>query len=278
MSNQFDKDRPAVVAGMFYPDDPTELKKQIDFSIKNLEDKPVAGKIRGIVVPHAGYIYSGQVAAAAYKQLLQYDFKIVVIIAPSHREYFNGISVLPAFTYKTPLGDVKINRELCNRLVELKQSIQVSWDGHKEEHALEVQLPFLQRTLGEFELVPIVMGEQTYDAGYDLGEAIAKLIRHENALVVASSDLSHYYPASDAEKKDEKIINSLNAFNYDGFWDEIEAKNSEACGAGPILSCMVASRKLGANRSEVLLYQHSGNVTGDDSAVVGYLSAAFYQA
>jgi AmmeMemoRadiSam system protein B len=278
MSNQFDKDRPAVVAGMFYPDDPTELKKQIDFSIKNLEDKPVAGKIRGIVVPHAGYMYSGQVAAAAYKQLLQYDFKVVVIISPSHREYFSGVSVLPAFNYKTPLGDVKINRELCNRLVELEQSIQVSWDGHKEEHALEVQLPFLQRTLGEFELVPVVMGEQTYDAGYDLGEAIAKLIRHENALVVASSDLSHYHPANEAEKMDEKIINSLNAFNYDSFWDEIEVKNSEACGAGPILSCMVASRKLGANRSEVLLYQHSGNVTGDDSAVVGYLSAAFYQA
>ena len=114
--------------------------------------------------------------------------------------YFNGVSVLPAQHYKTPLGKVKINRELCYRIAELDDSIHVSWEGHKDEHSLEVQLPFLQRTLGEFELIPIVMGDQNYDCSFNLGEAIAKLVRHENALVVASTDLSHYYPASEAEK------------------------------------------------------------------------------
>lgn len=278
MSDIFEKDRSAAVAGMFYPDDPTDLKNQIDFSIHNLEDRSIAGEIHGMIVPHAGYMYSGQVAAAAYKQLINRDYKNVVVIAPSHREYFNGVSILPAQHYNTPLGNVKINRELCYRIAEMEDSINVSWDGHREEHSLEVQLPFLQRTLGEFELIPIVMGDQIYDYSFNLGEAIAKLVRHENALVVASTDLSHYYPASEAEKMDKKIINKIKAFDYDGFWDEIEGKNSEACGAGAVLACMTAARKLGANKSEIMLYQHSGNITGDHSAVVGYLSALLYQA
>ena len=278
MSDLFEKDRPAAVAGMFYPDDPTDLKNQIDFSLHNLEDKPIVGDIHGMIVPHAGYMYSGQVAAAAYKLLLDRDYDNVVVIAPSHREYFSGVSVLPAQHYKTPLGKVKINRELCYRIAELEDSIHISWEGHKDEHSLEVQLPFLQRTLGEFELIPIVMGDQNYDNSFNLGEAIAKLVRHENALVVASTDLSHYYPASEAEKMDKRILNKIKAFDFDGFWDEIEGKNSEACGAGPVLATMAAARKLGANKSDVLLYQHSGNITGDHTAVVGYLSAVLYQA
>ncbi len=197
MSNQFEKDRSAVVSGTFYPDDPVKLKNQIDFSLANLEDKPIVGEIRGFIVPHAGYMYSGQVAAAAYKQLLNSDFDLVVVISPSHRENFSGVSVLPALNYKTPLGNVKINREMCQRIAEFDEMIHISWDGHREEHALEVQLPFLQRILGEFELIPIVMGNQTYDIGFNLGEAIAKLIRHEKALIIASSDLSHYYPAEE---------------------------------------------------------------------------------
>ncbi|HDL19301.1 MAG TPA: AmmeMemoRadiSam system protein B [Bacteroidetes bacterium] len=277
MTNQFDQDRPAVAAGIFYPEDPVELKHQIDFSLQNLEENPIVGEIRGMIVPHAGYMYSGQVAAAAYKQILDREYNVVVVISPSHREYFNGVSVLPARTYKTPLGNVKINRELTARLAEFSDFIHVSWNGHRGEHALEVQLPFLQRTLGDFELVPIVMGDQIYDYGYELGEVVAKLVRHENALIVASSDLSHYYPAGEAEKMDKRIIKRVNAFDYDGLWDEIEAKNSEACGAGPMLACMVAAKKIGANKSEVLLYQHSGNVTGDHSEVVGYLSAVLYQ-
>lgn len=278
MSDIFEKDRPAAVAGMFYPDDPTDLKNQIDFSIHNLEDNPIVGEIHGMIVPHAGYMYSGQVAAAAYKLLLNRDYDNVAIIAPSHREYFTGVSVLPAQNYRTPLGNVKINRELCYRIAEIEDTIHVSWKGHNEEHSLEVQLPFLQRTLGKFELIPFVMGEQNYDNSFSLGEALAKLVRHENTLVIASTDLSHYYSASEAERMDKRIINRIKNFDYDGFWDEIESKNSEACGAGAVLACMVAAKKLGANKSKITLYRHSGNITGDHSAVVGYLSAALYQA
>ena len=274
---EFDRSRPAAVAGMFYPDDPQELKDQIDFLLNNLEKKPLVGDMHAIIVPHAGYVYSGQVAAAAYQHLLDQDFDYVVVISPSHREYFNEISVLPALGYTTPLREVKIAVDFCERLIEQHDAIIGSWHGHKDEHALEVQLPFLQRVLGDFSLIPIVMGEQNYDYSVILGEALAKIFRHEKALIVASSDLSHYYPAEDAEGKDKKVANRINAFDYEGLWEDVESKSSEACGAGPIVAAMVAAKKRGASKAEVLLYQHSGDVTGDHSAVVGYLSAAIYR-
>lgn len=275
--SEFNQTRPATVAGTFYPEEPSELKRQIDFLLKNLEKKPLVGDLHAIVVPHAGYMYSGQVAAAAYKHLLDGDFEHVVVIAPSHREYFSGISVLPATGYATPLRTVKIATDLCEKLVEQNEIIISSWSGHKDEHALEVQLPFLQRVLGDFNLIPIVMGDQSFDYSLVLGEALAKVLRHKKSLIVASSDLSHYYPASDAEAKDTNIINRINNFDYEGLWDDIESKTCEACGAGPIVAAMIAARKQGANKAEVLMYQHSGHVTGDQSAVVGYLSAAIYQ-
>ncbi|MCH8124838.1 AmmeMemoRadiSam system protein B [candidate division KSB1 bacterium] len=277
MLTDFNKTRPPAVAGMFYPDDPTELKQQIDFYLNNLEKKPIIGELMAIVVPHAGYMYSGQVAAAAYIHLLDQEFDYVVIIAPSHREYFKGISVLPALGYSTPLRDVKIATSYCERLIEQNDNIIASWEGHNEEHALEVQLPFIQRVLGDFELIPIIMGDQTFDNCILLGEALVKVFRHQKTLIVASSDLSHYYPALDAEIKDKKVVTRINAFDYEGLWDDIESQSSEACGAGPIVAAMYTAKKRGANKSEVLLYQHSGNITGDHSAVVGYLSAAIHK-
>lgn len=277
MNSDFDKAREPSVAGMFYPDDPVELKKQIDFYLKNLEKRPLPGDLLAIVAPHAGYMYSGQVAAAAYTHLLDQEFETVAVITPSHREYFKGISVLPAASYKTPLRDVTIATDLCERLIEQSEVIKASWAGHNEEHALEVQLPFLQRVLGDFNLIPIVMGDQNFDNCIILGEALSRVLRHQKSLIVASSDLSHYYPASDAEIKDKKVIKHINAFDYEGLWDEIESHACEACGAGPIIAAMHSARKRGANRSEVLFYQHSGHVTGDHSAVVGYLSAAIYK-
>jgi len=277
MLTDFNKTRPPAVAGMFYPDDPTELKQQIDFYLNNLEKKPIIGELMAIVVPHAGYMYSGQVAAAAYIHLLDQEFDYVVVIAPSHREYFKGISVLPALGYSTPLRDVKIATSYCERLIEQNDNIIASWEGHNEEHALEVQLPFIQRVLGDFELIPIIMGDQNFDNCILLGEALVKVFRHQKTLIVASSDLSHYYPALDAEIKDKKVVKRINAFDYEGLWDDIESQSSEACGAGPIVAAMYTAKKRGANKSEVLLYQHSGNITGDHSAVVGYLSAAIHK-
>jgi AmmeMemoRadiSam system protein B len=277
MTHDFNRSRPAAVAGMFYPDDPQELKSQIDFLLHNLEKKPLAGELFALIVPHAGYMYSGQVAAAAYQHLLEQDYDYVAVISPSHRDYFTEISVLPALSYSTPFRDVKIAVDLCERLIDQHESIIGSWAGHGQEHALEVQLPFLQRVLGDFGLIPIVMGDQNYEYSVILGEALAKVFRHQKALIVASTDLSHFYPAEDAEGKDKKIADRINSFDYEGLWDDIESQFCEACGAGPIVASMIAAKKRGANKSEVLLYQNSGDVTGDHSAVVGYLSAAIYR-
>ncbi len=269
--------RKPAVAGTFYSDDPTALKEQIDFFLENLEENEIEGDIYGIISPHAGYMYSGQVAAAGYKQLLGRDYDVVLVIAPSHREYFKGVSAFCGEGYETPLGVIPVAEDLCRRLTEQSELIVDSWTGHREEHALEVQLPFLQRILGEFRLIPLVMGDQNYDDAVEVGEIIARILRHEKALVVASSDLSHYYPAAVAEKMDSRIIRHVNNFDYESLWNDIEAKRAEACGAGPIVSTMVATKKMGANKSEVLLYRHSGHVTGDESAVVGYLSAVMYR-
>ncbi|RKY81146.1 AmmeMemoRadiSam system protein B [candidate division KSB1 bacterium] len=269
--------RKPAVAGMFYPSNPTELKRQIDFFLENLEDNPIDGDIYAIVAPHAGYMYSGQVAAAAYKPLLGRDYDLVAVISPSHREYFDGISVFCGESYETPLGKIPVATEICQRLVDQGDKIFSSWLGHGEEHALEVQLPFLQRVLGDFKLIPVVMGEQNYDYSDSLGETLAKLLRHQQALVVASSDLSHYYPATEAERLDEIVQQRLKDFDYEGLWDDIELRRCEACGAGPIVAAMIAAKKMGANKSSVLMYRHSGDVTGDRTAVVGYLAAAFYK-
>ena len=268
--------RKPAVAGTFYPDNPTVLKEQIDFFLENLEEREIEGNIYGLISPHAGYMYSGQVAAAGYKQLLGRDYDVVLVISPSHREYFKGVSAFCGEAYETPLGVIPIAEDLCRRLTEQSDVIFDSLAGHREEHALEVQLPFLQRVLGEFRLIPLVMGDQNYDDAVTLGESIAKILRHEKALLVASSDLSHYYPAAVAEKMDNRVIRHVNNFDYEGLWDDIEMRRAEACGAGPIISVMVAAHKMSANKSEVLLYRHSGHVTGDNSAVVGYLSAAMY--
>ncbi len=267
--------RPAV-AGAFYPDDPATLKEQIDFFLENLEEREIEGEILGLISPHAGYMYSGQVAAAGYKQLLGRDYDLVAVISPSHREYFRGVSAFCGDGYETPFGVIPIAGELCRRLAEQSEIVFDSWTGHREEHALEVQLPFLQRVLGEFRLLPLVMGDQNYDDAVELGETLGRLLRAEKALVVASSDLSHYYPAETAEMLDSRVIRHVNNFDYENLWNDIEFKRAEACGAGPIVAAMVAAKKMNANRSEVLMYRHSGHVTGDTSAVVGYLSAVLY--
>jgi len=269
--------RQAAVAGAFYPDDVNALKSQIDFFLSNLEDRPVKGNIYGLICPHAGYVYSGQVAAAGYKQLLGRDYSVVVVISPSHREYFDGISIYNGDGYETPFGVVEIDEVLATQLAEQGEPFLRSESGHREEHALEVQLPFLQRVLGDFRLIPIVMGDQNYDYSLALGEALAKVLRHQQALIVASSDLSHYYPYEEAKRMDQRVVDRVEAFDYEGLWNDIESRKSEACGYGPMVAAMVAAKKMGANRSAILMYRNSGDVTGDRSAVVGYLSAALYK-
>ena len=270
--------RPPAVAGSFYPADPAELGKMLDQYLAQAK-VPAVPDLVAIVSPHAGYQYSGPVAAHSYALLKGRKLRRVVVIAPSHYEAFEFSSVYDGAAYSTPLGQVPVDREFVNRLVKMHPSIQLSERGHspsagKPEHALEVQLPFLQRVLGEFRLVPIVMGDQSWENCRALGVALAKLIQGNDTLIVASSDLSHYHPYDDAVRMDHKTLQAIEEWAYLGMSINFDARTWEACGGGPIIAAMIAAERLGANQAQVLKYANSGDSTGDRGRVVGYGAVA----
>jgi AmmeMemoRadiSam system protein B len=264
--------RPPAVAGLFYPASASKLAANVDSLLKaagepsDKNEVPVA-----LIVPHAGYVYSGLTAAHAFAHLFGHSFDSVIVVGPSHREYFHGISVYPGDAYRTPLGDVAVDVELRDALAE--KGLLISMQGHRTEHSVEVQFPFLQRTLGTFKAVPVVMGDQRPELCKQLGDAIASAVRAKNVLLVASSDLSHYHPYDEAVVLDRKVVASIDAYDTEELIRNLEMERVEACGGGPIAAVMLAARKLGARTARVLHYCNSGDVTGDKGAVVGYLSA-----
>lgn len=228
----------------------------------------------GIISPHAGYTYSGFTAAHGYATLSRGQFKRVIVVSPSHREYFDGISVFSGKAYSTPLGEVAVDSGLREAFMETAGEVAIeSRAGHKSEHALEVQLPFLQLQLGEFTLLPIVMGDQKRRYCNTLGEVLAALAKDETTLVVASSDLSHYYDYDTANDMDDVCIDDVARLDPVRLLEDIESRRCEACGGGPIVALMMAARKSGMTKGEILHHCNSGDTTRDKSAVVGYLSA-----
>jgi AmmeMemoRadiSam system protein B len=269
--------RPPAVAGMFYEISPTALRKNIDEMLNRVQLPKVEGTVRAVVSPHAGYVYSGFTAAHAFKLLEGKKYDCVIAVGPSHREYFDGISIYSGDAYETPLGKVPINHEVRSELLQGGKNIVASVAGHRTEHSLEVQLPFLQRVLEEFSVVPIIMGDQRRQLCEQLSVALARVMANKNVLLVASSDLSHFHAYDEAVLLDKHVIQAVEHFNSDEFIDELEKKSFEACGGGPIAVAMKTAQQLGANRAEVLHYCNSGDITGDKSGVVGYLAAAFMQ-
>jgi len=269
--------RQPAVAGAFYDADPGVLRRHVDSLLDQARGTTVKGSIKGLVSPHAGYVYSGSTAAVGYRLLRGKSYDAVILVGPSHREFFTGASIYPGDSYRTPLGDVPVHKEMRDELVKEGGTIMLSDAGHRGEHCLEVQLPFLQRVLGEFSIVPIIIGNQRREFCLALGNALAKAASRRNVLLVASSDLSHYHPYDEAVKLDRQVIGLVEALDEKTMMDQIEEERIEACGGGPVVSVMHAAKLLGANRSQVLFYCNSGDVTGDKDAVVGYLSAAFLQ-
>jgi len=266
--------RPPAVAGMFYPAHPEELRRTIDQLLAEASLKKIPGGLVALISPHAGYKYSGLTAAHAYKLLSGRSYDTVVIVSPSHREIFDGVSVYSGGAYQTPLGNLRVDDSLREELVNDDPVITASLAGHRQEHAIEVQLPFLQRVLGSFMILPVVIGEQKRDACYHLGERLARAVRGRNVLLVASTDLSHFYPSVTAEKLDRVIIDDIAKLDHDTMMNDLETDRGEACGGGPTVAVMLAAKKLGANHASILHHSNSGDVTGDMSEVVGYLSAA----
>ena len=269
--------RAPAVAGMFYEISPAALRKNIDEMLDRVQLPKVEGTVRAVISPHAGYVYSGFTAAHAFKLLEGRKYDCVIAVGPSHREYFDGISIYSGDAYETPLGKVPINHAVRSELLQGEKNIVASVAGHRSEHSLEVQLPFLQSVLEEFSVVPIIMGDQRRQLCEQLSVALARVMANKNILLVASSDLSHFHAYDEAVLLDKRVIQAVEHFNSDEFIDELEKKSFEACGGGPIAVAMKTAQQLGANRVEVLHYCNSGVITGDKSGVVGYLAAAFMQ-
>jgi len=266
--------RPPAVAGMFYEANPKILGQEIDRMLEKATLKVAEGTITALIVPHAGYIYSGLTAAYAYKLLKNKPVQTIIIISPSHREYFNGISIFNGTAYRTPLGEIPIDENLRDQLIKNDKIIVSSAHGHEDEHAVEVQLPFLQKVQDNFKIVPIVMGDQKEEYCIHLGNKLAEALEGKQALIVASSDLSHYHSSDEANKLDQIVIDDLANFDQVQLSDDLNARRAEACGGGPIIATIHAAKLLGADHLEILHHCNSGDVTGERDAVVGYLSAA----
>ncbi len=272
--------RESVLAGTWYPAQPDLLREQLNLFLARVEPTQRDGKLVGLIVPHAGYVYSGQVAAHAYKLLQKHKFKTVVILAPSHHVRFNGVSVYDRGGYRTPLGIVPIDHDFIALLKSKNQDIRYIAEAHLREHSLEIQLPFLQIMAPGTQIVPLVMPPVTGEGGYSdcqkIAQTLAGCIRDQSVLLVASTDLSHFHSYEKAKQLDRNVIRHVQQMDSQGLSRDLARGVCEACGGGPMITVMIAANLLGANHTDILSAVNSGDVTGDRSRVVGYMAASLW--
>jgi AmmeMemoRadiSam system protein B/AmmeMemoRadiSam system protein A len=271
--------REPALAGSWYPGEPEILSRDVKRYLENAKREKVEGEIVALVSPHAGYVYSGQVAAYAYKLVERMVFDAVVVVGPSHRFPFKGASLWAQGGFRTPLGVVSIDAELSKKLMEKRKEIRFIPEAHHQENSLELQIPFLQTVLKSFKLVPIAMEpDWSWETCQLLASAIAETVRGKKVLLIASTDLSHYYSYNVAVELDRIFLGHVERFDIEGMNRDLKSNRTEACGGGPVVTIMLAAKALGADKGKVLKYLNSGDVTGDRSRVVGYAAGVFYKA
>ncbi len=270
-----------AVAGRFYGGSKSNLTAQIEDCFKHEhgpgpipEVQKGPREIIGLVSPHAGYPYSGPVAAHGFSKLAE-DGKpdSVIIIGPNHSGMGPEVSVDSSDLWETPLGQIEIDDSLRDKILEESETAELDSSAHLNEHSLEVQLPFLQYLFDEdFTIVPICMKKQSTETSRDLGEAIGEIIEGEEILIIASTDLTHYEPQRMAESKDREAIEKIKNLDWKGLLETVSRKNMSVCGYGPVAAMIVASKELGANKAELFKYATSGDTAGPTGQVVGYCS------
>jgi AmmeMemoRadiSam system protein B len=260
------------VAGSWYPGHPATLRSAIDQYFGRVGEA-VTGEITALVSPHAGLVYSGPVAAHAYRQLEGRSYDVIVLVGPSHHVGFEGVAIMARGVFETPLGDVEISSEDADAIIASCPVVCELPAAHRREHSLEMQLPFLQRVLPGVPIVPLVMGHQSRLTIGALADGLASALASRRALLVASSDLSHYHDSRRAALLDRVIVDAVDRFDPEAVERALVRDPGHACGGGPIVSVMRAARALGAADARVLCYADSGAVSGDTTAVVGYLAA-----
>jgi MEMO1 family protein len=269
-----EKVRTAVVSGQFYSEDPQALKEQIRRFLTAAKSVP-SPEVQALIVPHAGYDYSGQVAAEAYKWVEGRKFDGVVIIAFLHRVFLEGVFVDDVVAYETPLGRVPVDREFAREIQRFHPLFQSALPGRFEEHSLEVQIPFLQETIPELKIVPIYIGVQNITSITLLAEALAVSLANRNMLVVATTDLSHFHSYEVATQMDKALIALFEIGNVEAIYEAYAKEEVEACGMGPVLTSILLAQKMKWSGPRLIQYANSGDVTGDRSSVVGYAAMAF---
>jgi AmmeMemoRadiSam system protein B len=279
------KIRRPTQAGTFYEGDAEALKTQIEncflqeFGPKKRPkiNKNGPREIVGLVCPHAGYMFSGAVAANAYYELAS-DGKpdTVVILGPNHTGYGSALAVVNQGFWRTPLGDVEVDGKTANGIVNETRVVDVDELAHRFEHSVEVQLPFLQYLYGSaFKFVPVCFQMQDLASAVEVGKALVEVLASKNAVIIASSDMTHYEPQGNAAMKDMAALKAVEAMDENWFFSIIETQNVSACGYGPIAALITAAKGLGAKEAKLLCYKTSGDTTGDYSSVVGYAAVSF---
>ncbi|MFH1583224.1 MAG: AmmeMemoRadiSam system protein B [Candidatus Falkowbacteria bacterium] len=282
------KIRPSTAAGQFYPAEPGAITDKIQRYLKQAPQEKMDGEIKALIVPHAGYDFSGSVAAYAFKQLEGKKINTAVIISNSHKAYFDGAAVDSSDAWQTPLGEVAVDKELADKLVKADSSIKYDSAAHASDHPLEVQLPFLQMVLdGDFKIVPIMFGNKSDDTYIKLAQALKDNLG-ENDIVVISSDMSHYPKYEDANKIDKETLEKIktgSVAELEKYVNEIENagytnEQTVLCGIDAVKTVLELKRLADWDKIEILKYVNSGDMLGigDKSQVVGYGAVAFYQA
>jgi AmmeMemoRadiSam system protein B/AmmeMemoRadiSam system protein A len=266
------------VAGTFYPADKKELKETIDNFLSKAEKVKRDGRLIAIISPHAGYVFSGQVAAYGYKNIKGSDIKKVILIGPSHHTGFKGASVYTKGSFRTPLGDIKINERLAKGLLNEAADVRFYPEAFEKEHSIEVQLPFLQTVLKDFTIVPILIGSPTKQSFQYLTERLTEMLREdEKAIIIASTDLSHFHGYDTAVMMDRKMIDAVVRMSIEDVENYLSNREAEMCGGYPVIFAMAAARMAGANMGVLFKYANSGDVTNDRDKVVGYASIGLYK-
>jgi AmmeMemoRadiSam system protein B/AmmeMemoRadiSam system protein A len=281
--NRTDNIRPAAVAGQFYPGDPQSLSNVIDKALARSAGIQAEGEVIGLWVPHAGYIFSGQVAASAYQAVRGAHFDAVMIIAPSHHVYFQGASIGDWQAYQTPLGAVSVDTGLVDDIRKSVKQIQCFPEAHRQEHAVEVQIPFIQKVLPGTPIIPVVLGQIDYQSCRSMANTITRVMQDRKILFIASSDMSHYPDYQDACQVDGEMIKSITSFDplRVAVTDEkimsrgIPGLSCTLCGRQALMLVMMISKLAGADRVQSMPYMNSGDVSGEHQRVVGYGAALF---
>ena len=273
--------RTPAVAGMFYPGEKNELKESIhqcflhSFGPGKLPPTEEKKKIYGVICPHAGYMYSGPIACHSFYSISSESPELFIIIGPNHWGVGCNVAAMKDCSWETPLGQVEVDSDAASELSKISDIVDLDFFSHTKEHSLEVQVPMLQEVYSKFKILPIILIDQKRNTAEEIGDAVATIAKLKNSMIIGSSDFTHYEPNEFAHEQDKALIEPILDLDVEQFYKVLYEKNVTACGYGAIASTMIACKKLGATKGELLKYATSGDVTGDTSSVVGYGSIIF---